>query len=62
MSEAKYFLFDSGKAEIFYSKQELNKKVNAVFKGGVPLQDMWAIKGERLQIIIEKIVAVEDES
>lgn len=57
----RYFLFDSGKAEIFSNEQELNKKINAIFKLGVPLADIWAIKGERLQITIKELVATELE-
>ena len=61
MSDERYFLFDSGKAEMFNSEEELSKKVNTVFKGGVPLEDMWAIKGERLQINIKELSVEELE-
>ena len=59
MSDSRYFLFYGDKSEVFLREKELNEKVNAVFKSGVPLGDIWAIKGRRLQVTIKELVVTE---
>jgi len=59
MSDLRYFLFYCNQSEVFLGEKELNEKVNVAFKNGVPLGEIWAIKGKRLQITIKELVATE---
>ena len=56
MDDSRYFLIHSGKRpELFRRKKELNEMVNILIGNGTLIEDIWIIKGKRLQVVVKEV-------